>query len=89
MLEFLCLTAWNANGDGDIIVICKLGYSVVIWSPKEETHVAFVDVNFSTSAVLQSFPQTDMVGDNGVDCWKINVCVNWNGCCGIVDKCKE
>ena len=42
MLEFLCLTAWDANGDGDIIVICKLGYTVVIWLPKEETHAAFV-----------------------------------------------
>ena len=52
MLECLCLTAWNANGDGDIIVICKLGDSVVIGFPKEETHVAFFDVNFSTSAVL-------------------------------------
>ena len=68
MLKLLCLTAWDSNGDGDIVVISKLGDSVVICLPKEETHVAFVDVNFSTSAVLQSFPQTDMVGDNGVDC---------------------
>ena len=42
--------------DGNVVVVGKLGYAVVIWFPKEETHVAFVDVNFATGAVLEAVP---------------------------------
>ena len=40
---------------------------MVVRCPQEETNVAFVDVEFSASAVLEFFPKGYVGGDGSID----------------------
>ena len=60
---------------------------MVVRCPQEETNVAFVDVEFSASAVLEFFPKGYVGGDGSIDSREVIVCVNRDGCGSVVNKC--